>query len=411
MKLYAEITKIDRERRMVFGYASTEALDSQGEVVRKEAIEAALPDYMRFANIREMHQPSAVGVAKEAAIDDKGLYLAARIVDDEAWRKVTEGVYKGFSIGGRVTDRDRAQKHVITGVELMEISLVDRPANPEAVIELYKAAARQPQQIWDCGTVGHRHLVKAEAVKCIEQAGASALAARAAPPSPPAGAALALAKGMADVQSFAGILAEIDRLCAAAAAAAEAASEGDGSVMPAKLKAWLDAGAKLLRAMVAEETGELSTADDETPDDAVMAPVQPALPSTKAALDGALDLLAKVGARHSKADLERVQKLHDTAVALGADCPAAAKRDATVEPLLRQVADLAKRLAIIEAQPMPAKGVTKVVAIGKEQDTGGAGAAAETMDAFIARLAALPPDKRSHELTKLALRLPQRLPR
>ncbi len=161
MKLFAEITKIDRERRMVFGYASTEALDSQGEVVRKEAIEAALPDYMRFANIREMHQPSAVGVAKEAAIDDKGLYLAARIVDEEAWNKVTEGVYKGFSIGGRVTDRDRAQKHVITGVELMEISLVDRPANPEAVIELYKAAPRQPQQIWDCGAAGHRHLVKA----------------------------------------------------------------------------------------------------------------------------------------------------------------------------------------------------------------------------------------------------------
>jgi hypothetical protein len=52
MKLFAEITKIDRERRMVFGYASTEALDSQGEVVRKEAIEAALPDYMRFANTR-----------------------------------------------------------------------------------------------------------------------------------------------------------------------------------------------------------------------------------------------------------------------------------------------------------------------------------------------------------------------
>src|SRR5258708_31242259 len=189
MKLFAEITKIDRERRMVFGYASTEALDSQGEVVRKEAIEAALPDYMRFANIREMHQPSAVGVAKEAAIDDKGLYLAARIVDDEAWNKVTEGVYKGFSIGGRVTDRDRAQKHVITGVELMEISLVDRPANPEAVIELYKAAPRQPQQIWDCGAAGHRHLVKAEAVKCMEQAGANPPAPGAAPPSPPASAA------------------------------------------------------------------------------------------------------------------------------------------------------------------------------------------------------------------------------
>src|SRR6266849_3839466 len=147
MRFYWPIAKVDAEQRMVWGYASTEAEDDQGETVTREALAAALPDYMRFANIREMHQPSAIGVAKEAAIDDKGLYLAARIVDDEAWRKVTEGVYKGFSIGGRVTDRDRAQKHVITGVELMEISLVDRPANPEAVIELYKAAP--PQQIWD----------------------------------------------------------------------------------------------------------------------------------------------------------------------------------------------------------------------------------------------------------------------
>src|SRR5216683_6374889 len=138
MKLYAEITKIDRERRMVFGYASTEALDSQGEVVRKEAIEAALDDYMRFANIREMHQPSAVGVAKEAAIDDRGLYLGAKIVDGDAWQKVVEGVYKGFSIGGRVTARDPADRRVITALRLTEISVVDRPANPEAVFDCWK---------------------------------------------------------------------------------------------------------------------------------------------------------------------------------------------------------------------------------------------------------------------------------
>jgi phage head maturation protease len=138
MKLYAEITKIDRDRHMVFGYASTEALDSQGEIVKREALEAALPDYMRFANIREMHQPSAVGVATEAELDARGLYLAAKIVDPVAWEKVTSGVYKGFSIGGRVVARDQAQKHVITGVTLSEISLVDRPANPEAVFTMFK---------------------------------------------------------------------------------------------------------------------------------------------------------------------------------------------------------------------------------------------------------------------------------
>jgi HK97 family phage prohead protease len=139
MRLYAPIAKIDEAQHMVFGYASTEALDSQGEIVKREALEAALPDYMRFANIREMHQPSAVGVATEAEMDERGLYLAARIVDPVAWDKVKSGVYKGFSIGGSVVQRDTAQKHVITGVKLSEISLVDRPANPEAVFTMYKA--------------------------------------------------------------------------------------------------------------------------------------------------------------------------------------------------------------------------------------------------------------------------------
>jgi len=143
MKVYLPLAKVDREQRMVYGYASTEALDSQGEVVRKEALAAALPDYMRFANIREMHQPSAVGVAKEAAIDDKGLWLGAKVVDDEAWKKVVEGVYKGFSIGGFVTSRDPGDPTVITGIDLAEISLVDRPANPEATVALFKSAAAE----------------------------------------------------------------------------------------------------------------------------------------------------------------------------------------------------------------------------------------------------------------------------
>jgi len=141
MKLYVPIAKLDQQQRMVYGYASTEALDSQGEVVRKEALAAALPDYLRFANIREMHQPSAVGIAKEAAIDEKGLWIGAKIVADDAWLKVREGVYKGFSIGGVVTGRDARDPTVITGLDLAEISLVDRPANPEAVIEIFKAAS------------------------------------------------------------------------------------------------------------------------------------------------------------------------------------------------------------------------------------------------------------------------------
>ncbi|HEX3885268.1 MAG TPA: DUF6582 domain-containing protein [Stellaceae bacterium] len=182
MRFYAPLAKVDAAQQMVWGYASTEAEDDQGETITRDALGAALADYMKFANIREMHQLSAVGVAEEAAVDDHGLYVGARIVDPRAWQKVTSGVYKGYSIGGRVTERDPADRSVITGLTLTEISLVDRPANPEAVFDCWKAeggqhmadaaaAANPPVQIWHCGVAAHRHLVKVEAMRCVEKRG------------------------------------------------------------------------------------------------------------------------------------------------------------------------------------------------------------------------------------------------
>jgi HK97 family phage prohead protease len=140
MRLYGNLTKIDTEQRIVAGYASTEAVDAHGEIVTKAAIEAALEGYLEFSNVREMHQLSAVGVTEEAAIDDRGLYIAARITDDIAWGKVKSGTYKGFSIGGKTLARDPDNKKIITKIALNEISLVDRPSNPEARFDVWKAA-------------------------------------------------------------------------------------------------------------------------------------------------------------------------------------------------------------------------------------------------------------------------------
>lgn len=171
--IFAEFRKIDEEQRMVFGYASTETRDQQGEIVRLEAIEQALPDYMRFANIREMHQPWAVGTAEEALIDGKGLWLGAHVVDDEAWAKVKGKVYKGFSIGGKVTARDPDDRSVIVGLELTEISIVDRPANPDAVYTVVKRVDgvlwEQPLQKWDCGIHDHQHRSKVDASSCMQE--------------------------------------------------------------------------------------------------------------------------------------------------------------------------------------------------------------------------------------------------
>jgi phage head maturation protease len=246
MQLFADITKFDSAQRLVWGYASTETRDAQGEIVKREAIEAALPAYMRFGNIREMHQPSAVGVATAAELDDRGLYVVAKVVDAAAWEKVVAGVYKGFSIGGRVMTRDADDPSVITGCSISEISLADRPANPECVFDLWKA--------------------------------------------------------------------------------------------------------------------------DKAP----------------------VTTVAKVGARHSKADLERVQQMHDTAVELGACCPDdagasapdaekhdridnLAKRTADADALSRRLDDLSRELASlqrrltkIEATPLPPKGALRAIAKGED---------------------------------------------
>jgi phage head maturation protease len=135
--IFFEFQKVDAEQRIVSGYASTETIDMAGEIVAKQAIADALNDYMKYANVREMHMNSAAGVVEKAEIDEKGLYITAKVVDDSAWAKVKTGVYKGFSIGGRVLSK---VGNTITKLLLTEISLVDRPCNPEAVIDIFKMA-------------------------------------------------------------------------------------------------------------------------------------------------------------------------------------------------------------------------------------------------------------------------------
>ena len=137
VSVYIPFSKRNDDEHIVEGFATTESMDTQGEIVKSEAVEKALPDYMKYANIREMHQWSAVGKTITASLDKskKGLYISAKIVDPVAWAKCKEGVYTAFSIGGRVLKR---VGNVIQEMVLNEISVVDRPANPEAAFTLVK---------------------------------------------------------------------------------------------------------------------------------------------------------------------------------------------------------------------------------------------------------------------------------
>jgi hypothetical protein len=161
MDLYAVISKSNAEQRLVYGIASTETIDPQGgvwdgqpyvgDLVDQDAIKGALNDYMEWANVREMHGPSAAGTAVDAKVVKGKLHLAVKVVDDSAWKKVKEKVYKGFSIGGKVLE---AVVETIGGrpirrikkMRLTEISLVDRPANPDARILIWKGDGIMPDE-------------------------------------------------------------------------------------------------------------------------------------------------------------------------------------------------------------------------------------------------------------------------
>jgi len=137
VRLYAPISKIDEEKRMVYGYATTPTQDSQSEVVDLDASFEAVDEWKEWANIKEMHRSdTAAGIApiieKHVGV---GVYIGAEIVDDQAWRKCQKKVYKGFSIGGSVIER---KGNRITKYRLNEVSLVDRPANPDSIFMVAK---------------------------------------------------------------------------------------------------------------------------------------------------------------------------------------------------------------------------------------------------------------------------------
>jgi hypothetical protein len=145
------LTKVDEGRRIVSGFASLDNLDKQDDIVTTEA---SMDAFAKFrGNIREMHQPSAIGKMvsfKEEKYFDpetkkfyKGVFVSAYISKgaQDAWEKVLDGTYTGFSIGGRMNKWDdgydeKADKpiRIIKEYDLIELSLVDSPANQFANI-------------------------------------------------------------------------------------------------------------------------------------------------------------------------------------------------------------------------------------------------------------------------------------
>ena len=138
VRVFVPIERVDEEKREVTGYAFVnEVVEGEGGVrLKRSSMQAATPDYTEWGCIREMHGDNAAGTAVSVVWDKKGALLTAKIVDDGAWKKCVERVYKGFSVGVRAVEMRGLN---VEKARWVETSLVDRPADPDAKISLVRA--------------------------------------------------------------------------------------------------------------------------------------------------------------------------------------------------------------------------------------------------------------------------------
>jgi hypothetical protein len=145
------ISKVDVEKRIVSGFATLDNVDRQGDRVTAEASQKAFENFR--GNVRLMHQPipagKVVNFRTESFFDAgtnkqyNGVYVDAYISKGatDIWEMVLDGTLTGFSIGGNVKDSEpvldaesQSTVRIIKDYDLVELSLVDSPANQLANI-------------------------------------------------------------------------------------------------------------------------------------------------------------------------------------------------------------------------------------------------------------------------------------
>lgn len=197
LKFSVPISKVDKQKRLVSGFATLDNPDEHDDVVSADASNKA---FARFrGNLREMHAPVAVGkvvdfeerVYYDPDADEfyNGIYVTSYVSTgaEDTWQKVLDGTLTGFSIGGKAIEVEEAvsksgDKHVriIKDYELLELSLVDNPANQLANIFAIQKSKDGPDMIKGmaldvrtenvlyCETDQHVTMSKQESATCAD---------------------------------------------------------------------------------------------------------------------------------------------------------------------------------------------------------------------------------------------------
>ncbi len=476
LNLFIPITKIDVAQRLVYGTIAEEIPDRSDEIMdyatAKPMFEAWSAEVEKASNgrsvgnLRAMHGSVAAGKLDQILFDDdaRRILTVAKVVDDAEWKKVVEGVYTGFSMGGRYLDRwPDAENPSLTRYtpEPSEVSLVDHPCIPSATFEVVKAdgsielrkfrpssaaaerdVSRDALEFADPGyqrdkkkrypldteahiraAWGYIHHEKNQRPYTAAQVGkikAKIIAAwkqKIDAGGPPLAAGKAatgvrLRKGLGDVSQLALILDDLTQI----------AGEVQGND---KLKANIENLVALLHSLVEEATcdiagGSQDSAGDDAEDENDDEEDENDEPDDFGDDDEDADDESDDDAGGDADSDEEVDEEDDDGYSEMAGKAVRArsgrllrKAVAALSPRIAKVASrldaLTRRLEHLESQPLPGGPVTKFVTVTKAQDMSGMRGAPTPEDPFAAfqqHLEALPAHERAHLLTKLALRNP-----
>jgi hypothetical protein len=150
LALSASEIKMGAEGSLKFeGYASVfGGLDSYGDTIKAGAYKNTLLDRQRPVQLRWNHNGPVVGKYTEMYEDEKGLYVKGELTKGHSEAEnvaalLRHGAISGLSIGYVVKDSEQdGVTRILKEIDLMEISVVETPADNSAHISSVKSATK-----------------------------------------------------------------------------------------------------------------------------------------------------------------------------------------------------------------------------------------------------------------------------
>lgn len=426
LNLFARLTKVDEEKRLVFGRAVAQVPDKSGEIfdyatskpyfqewsasVNKAAKTSSGTE--NLGNVRAMHGRVAAGKLVEIDYNDaeKAIDVAAYIADDNEWKKTLNGVYTGFSIGGGYVKKwnvveDGKSLRAYTA-KPNEISLADVPCIPGCTFfEIRKTDGSTEKKEFmsedekkegmkegseegtteekkeDCAEKMLKVLVSGEDIE-FSVPEASTVGQHFKYPGKKN------ADGTYEAKEF--VITKVHNGVAHAAPVVDGVVEPEVAGTEAdvlKLQATMEEH-KLTVADVLEMTLAKIAERDVTPLQNILVSLDElhgsvgeehhvsVIAKLLSEMVAESDTLEKVGARNSTADMKHIQAIHEASCSLGAACTEkpiiqpVQKTDGLNDELQKAFTELTKRVDELTKAATAPKVALRVVPVSKDQDTG-----------------------------------------